>query len=406
MPTIADRITRARIQLLRTSPFFATLLLHVSWREDTSIRAAVTDGSGLIINPDFTASLNDTEFNYLLMHEVLHCALRHVERLRDLVLADSVTANKAADIVVNGIMLDNNFVLPKQAITNSRIQHLSAREIYYILKGQLSLAASERNKHSGEKKSPKSGRHINECLVISSEQTNSSAQAVFIDNKGAAVSRPNWDEILIKAETIARMRKARPVGASLYRVFDEILEPQVDWRDVLFRYVMDSRSDYDGYDKRFISRGLYLDDLSSPEIRLLIFIDTSGSIASHDLRLFVSEIRAIASSTQDLNGQVYFFDAALHYLCEIQDLAEKPNLQGGGGTSFLPALAEISRIYDYEAHNSTVILPIIFTDGDANLDVEYNTSIPLLWVVRPGGVESKCFPYGDVCRLVHSCFRK
>jgi predicted metal-dependent peptidase len=196
------------------------------------------------------------------------------------------------------------------------------------------------------------------------------------------------------------MRKARPMGASLSRVFYEILEPQLDWCDVLSRYVMESRSDYDGYDKRFISRGLYLDDLSSPRIRLLVFIDTSGSIDHHVLGLFISEIQTIAVSMHDLNAQVYFFDTELHYLCEIHDLPERLELAGGGGTSFLPALAEISRISDYEADTSTLILPIIFTDGDADLDIEYNANIPLLWVVRPGGVESDCFPYGDVCHLI------
>lgn len=355
-----------------------------------------------MINPVFAADLDDAEFNYLLMHEALHCALRHVERLRDLILIDSVNANKAADIVVNGILADNNFALPKKAFSNPRLQHLSAREVYHLLKqDQLSLATSGKSKQSNAKrKRQRSGQQVNECLVTSVEQKHSSAEAVFIDNDGNAVKRPNWDEILIKAETIARMRKAEPVGASLSRVFYEILEPQVDWRDTLYRYATESRSDYDGYDKRFISRGLYLDDLSAPKIRLLIFIDTSGSVDAHVLGLFVSEIQAIACSTQDLNAQVYFFDTVLHYLCEIHDLPEKLELVGGGGTSFLPALAEISRIRDYEADTSTLILPIIFTDGDADLDIEYDTNIPLLWVVRPGGVESDCFPYGDVCHLI------
>lgn len=402
MSDLAYRITRARIQLLRTSPFFATLLLHVSWREDVSIKAAVTDGNGLMINPAFIANLDDSEFNYLLMHEVLHCALRHVERLRDLILVDSATANKAADIVVNGILLDNNFLLPKNAITNPLIQHLSVREIYYVIKrGQLSFSTTAKIDQSNDKvKRSRPAQKVNECLVISGDHLDSYSQSVFIENDGTAINCPDWDQVLIKAETIARMRKARPMGASLSRVFYEILEPQLDWRDVLSRYVMESRSDYDGYDKRFISRGLYLDDLSSPRIRLLVFIDTSGSIDHHVLGLFISEIQAIAVSMHDLNAQVYFFDTELHYLCKIHDLPERLELAGGGGTSFLPALAEISRISDYEADTSTMILPIIFTDGDADLDIEYNANIPLLWVIRPGGVESDCFPYGDVCHLI------
>ena len=51
--------------------------------------------------------------------------------------------------------------------------------------------------------------------------------------------------------------------------------------------------------------------------------------------------------------------------------------------------------------NSTTTLPIILTDGYADLTrLDYDTSSPLLWAVSPGGVDSADFPYGDVVRIV------
>ena len=49
---------------------------------------------------------------------------------------------------------------------------------------------------------------------------------------------------------------------------------------------------------------------------------------------------------------------------------------------------------------STTTLPIILTDGYANLNLDYNTSLPLLWAISPGGVKSEDIPYGEVVRII------
>jgi predicted metal-dependent peptidase len=50
--------------------------------------------------------------------------------------------------------------------------------------------------------------------------------------------------------------------------------------------------------------------------------------------------------------------------------------------------------------NATTTLPIILTDGYANLNLDYNTSLPLLWAISPGGVKSEDIPYGEVVRII------
>ena len=127
-------MTKTRVKLLRNSPFFGTLLINSPWREDSSIPTAATDGKGLIFNPEFVKEINDSQLAGLTLHEILHCALAHVSRLKDLLEIDCDTANIAADIVVNGIIDDNDLDLPDGAIRDDSLKHLSVREIYYILK--------------------------------------------------------------------------------------------------------------------------------------------------------------------------------------------------------------------------------------------------------------------------------
>jgi predicted metal-dependent peptidase len=73
---------------------------------------------------------------------------------------------------------------------------------------------------------------------------------------------------------------------------------------------------------------------------------------------------------------------------------------GGGGTDFAPIVSHIAKYREQNAATpATSILPIILTDGYAQLNLDYDTANPLLWVVSPGGIRSEDFPYGDVARI-------
>ena len=41
----------------------------------------------------------------------------------------------------------------------------------------------------------------------------------------------------------------------------EISESQLDWRSYLWRYLVQTPTDFQGFDRRFVGRGLYLEAL-------------------------------------------------------------------------------------------------------------------------------------------------
>jgi predicted metal-dependent peptidase len=394
---LRDRLTKARVKLLRKSPFFGTLLLNAPWREDTSVPTAATDGRGLMFNPDFMSKLDEKQFNGVIVHECLHVCLQHVARMKDLFRVDPLTANLAADIVVNGIIDDNNLDLPEDAIRDNKLKHLSVREIYNILKQNQQKDPNHLKKKYGIDK-------VNVCLVDPGGDGGSEDQngqgGKFIDQDGNEIDSPDWKDVMNKASTIARMKKAGPVGAAMDRIFKELLEPTIDWRTVLYKYITECRNDFEGYDRRHIHTGMYLDDFSGSTVNVLVYIDVSGSVDEKILTEFISELHGAVSAVNSITGTVSCFDTVIHPICPISDLTTSFKLIGGGGTDFSPIITDIEMHREADMSNATTTLPIILTDGYANLNLDYNTSLPLLWAISPGGVKSEDIPYGEVVRII------
>jgi predicted metal-dependent peptidase len=392
--SLKERMTKTRVKLLKRSPFFGTLLLNAPWREDESIPTAATDGKGLMFNPKFMETLNEKQMTGVVLHELGHVFLQHVPRMRDIFRHDPFLANIAADIVVNGIIDDNSLELPDGAVRDDSLKHLSVREVYSVLKQKQSEDPNYLKNKFGV-------NPVNVCLVEGDgDGKDGQDDGKFVDQDGNEVDAPDWKDVVNKAATIARMKKAGPVGAAMDRMFKELLEPSIDWRTLLYKYVTECRNDFEGYDRRFAYRNLYLDDFSGTTVHVLVYIDVSGSINEKILTEFMSELHGAVSAVSSIAGSVYCFDTRLHPVCDIADIATSFKLVGGGGTAFEPIISHIAEYREtHQETSASSILPIVLTDGYADLSLDYDTSSPLLWIISPGGIPSSDFPYGDVARI-------
>jgi predicted metal-dependent peptidase len=82
--SIEDRLVKSRVKLLRESPFFGTLLLNAPCQITDRISTAATDGGTLMLNESFMEAQTQENFQSILLHEVLHMALEHISRLKDI----------------------------------------------------------------------------------------------------------------------------------------------------------------------------------------------------------------------------------------------------------------------------------------------------------------------------------
>jgi predicted metal-dependent peptidase len=169
---------------------------------------------------------------------------------------------------------------------------------------------------------------------------------------------------------------------------------QIDWRSELWRFLVRTPCDFDGYDRRFMHAGLYLDEFSGESVRVHLAIDTSGSIGESELSVFMAEVSGILGSYPHVVCYLYYADADLYgpWVLGRGDAPPKP--KGGGGTSFVPFFERVKRDEDADVTDLLVYL----TDGYGS----FPSAAPeqtVLWVVTPGGLASPEFPFGSVVRL-------
>lgn len=378
-----DRFIKCRVKLLRDAPFFGVLLLNSSYVLTEDVPAAATDGQKLLFNEKYMEGVSDMVFRSVLLHEVLHMALEHLERLKEEFKRDSLIANIACDIVVNGIIRDNGFPLSPDWISDDSLKHLSAKEIYNILRKK----AQEDKDYIAKKY----GTGTNECMKPGKGQPGGG-------NAQPEKGKVNWRDVLNKASTISKSKSYGLRGAGLGRIFKEFMEPTINWRDALYKYITAARTDFEGFDRRFVHSGQYLDDLGGGKIRVMVFMDTSASVDEELLGEFVAEIRFAVGSLPQISGEMWCFDTTLYPLGDIFEVLDTPKISGGGGTSFTEPLEMC--IKAAEEDSTTQVVSIIFTDGYAQLSGLPEPDGPVVWCISPGGVDNDRLPFGEVLRIM------
>ena len=72
MVTAAQKMVKARANLVMGHPFFGALALRLKMIEDPSIKTASCDGTSIRYNPKFVDKLPLSKVQGLIAHEVMH----------------------------------------------------------------------------------------------------------------------------------------------------------------------------------------------------------------------------------------------------------------------------------------------------------------------------------------------
>lgn len=338
-----DKLTKAKVQMIVSSPFFASLVLSMQFVEDRDIPTACTDGKQIIYNPDFINSLSKDEIVGLLVHEVMHVANMHHLRLQN---RDPERFNIAADYTINEIVKNAGFVLPPGALLDPKYSNKSAEEIYNM------LPASAKQQSYGQFKAGGS-------------KTNSEAEEETQRVKG----------LIAKAATIARQQGKIPAG--LDRFVEQLLTPVVNWREVLNRFLTDRvLSDYSWTQRNKRYMPMYLPSLTTIPVlgEIVLMVDTSGSIDGKLLTEFSTEVQDICTMINK-SLMVMYIDTKV---ASVQVFEPEDHVvlhpKGGGGTDFRPGFAYL------EKNDIDPACVIYFTDGECN-DYPSEPDYPVLWAV-------------------------
>ena len=432
--TVEQKITKAKNIIITDYPFFSVLMLKMKIVEEENQPTMCTDGYKIMYNPSFVDTMDIGEVVFVLVHEVMHCALGHLWR-RD--SRDKTIWNFATDFAINSIIkttadtyyqqnsrmfggvLTVEVKMPSGCLYNEDFKDKSAEEIYSILKKKAKKSKQGGGKGQGKGKgSSGSGSNSSNGKNNQNQNNNGSGQnnngngqnnnggsSITYDGKtyNAPQNHDSWDKEdkssfnnktqqkikwegnLLSANEIAKKQGVGVLG--MERLINEIKHPQKNWRVLLQDFIQEEFNDYSLMppDKRYSVDFFMFDFNDTIEVvnDILFFVDTSGSMGSREMDACYSEIQgAINQFKAHLHGKLLFFDSDVDshiydfddYDGDISELAP----YGGGGTSYDCIFDFIENNRDkFENINGVIIL----TDGYCDYpDVEKTNGIPTLWI--------------------------
>lgn len=370
-------LTKARAAMLLMQPFFGALALRLTLKEmpddmiaefkaRRQLPTMATDGVNIFFDTAFVASLNGSELQTVLAHEVGHCMFDHLGRRES---RDPQRWNMAADHVVNLVLKDAGFSAVGNWLCDPKYAGMTAEQVYAALQ-------------DGTEDQPDPM-----CNIMKP----GSGTDGDPDEASASIQATEWSIAVAQAAQAAKMAGKLP--ASLERLVGDMLKPKVNWRDVLRDFITcRARDEYTWTrpNRMYLSMGFYAPGLYSEQMdALAVVIDTSGSIDERTLSAFAGEISGIRDSTAPKSTRVIYCDARVNHVDEFERHDElTTKMHGGGGTDFRPPFAHLER-----AGVEPTCL-VYLTDGWGPYP-DAPPNYPVLWCmttdVKP--------PWGDVVRI-------
>ena len=386
MPTtdlraLIRRLNELRSELLRDRPFYGRLLLRLTFGF-ANCGTAYTDMRHIVFDPGFASSLSSEELKFILLHELLHCVLKHCTRGRTM---QPLLYNIACDIVVNSLILDamgrTDFYVAGEAVmhlTPARAEGrlYNAEEVYQML---LETPREDLQNHY--------------------ESSSLGSHEVWQSLKDDGLSDA-WGQYVREAGLAVRSGSGIPYG--LQRQLGDIIQPaKTNWRQLLQDFIRKDRCDfiYQVPDHRFQGDLIFpsfQSNLFGERVdRLWFLVDTSGSISDEILGDAFSEIRCAVEQIENLSGELSFFDTEVSEPIPFESVEELADIipVGGGGTSFFAVFQYLRKHYVDELPQAIIIL----TDGQASFPKEEaSLDVPVLWIILDSDIDA---PWGTCINI-------
>ena len=369
----------------------AGVLMVGDKRIDPKIRTACTNGRDEVYGEAFVNSLTDPEFRFLILHECYHKLYRHLITWRWMYDEDPSTANQACDYVINIKLVDDNAdgfaVMPKVGLLDVQYRGMDAASVYHILR--------KKRQESGEQGGgqPQDG----EGQGGGQPKPGAPSQPQPGQGTGTGIDEHDWEgaKEMDEGERRALERDideairqgalaAGKLGTGGTRDLEELMQPQVDWREQLRDFVSATctGSDFSTWqrpNRRFISAGIYMPSGVSETVgELIIAADTSGSIGGRQLTAFLTEIKAICDTVKPDAVRLLYWDTQVcqderYAQSELDRLVTSTKPAGGGGTLVRCVPQYISE----KAIKAQAV--IVLTDGYLGDSWDAGWTTPVLW---------------------------
>ena len=329
------KLKKVKIDLMRNPKFalWSGIMMVGKTSVVEGIPTACTNGRDEMYGLEFITKLDHKALGFVILHENLHKAFRHLTTWVKLFKEDANLANMACDYVINLMLVDMDvgetvIAFPRTedgeriGLYDTRFKGMHTKQVFDILK--------QEKEEGGE---GEGGEGFDEH-----------------DWEGAAeISGEDKKELereidqALRQGIIADQKMNGKGGGGLSRELGELLQPQIDWREALREFVSSfcnakDTSSWRRVNRRMLAQDVYMPSLVGEKVgHIVVGIDTSGSIGVQELNTFLSEVKSIVEDVHPDALDLIYWDGAVagH---EVYDTATMSNLvsstkpMGGGGT--------------------------------------------------------------------------
>lgn len=364
--TVEQRVQKASLAVI-THPKYRSMggvVMMGATEVKDDIPTACTDGLNVMYGRTFVETLDDPQLRFVVLHETMHKALRHLTTWRWMWEEDPGLANAACDHVSNLLLIDadadEGFIrMPPSGLADRQYAGMDSGEVYRLMK-----------KNGGSGGNAKGGFDAHDWKH--------------------AVKRPAQEVKEIEEEVAKALQQggmlAGKLAGGLNRAIQETLAPKIYWPDELRDFVTTHCSGKDistwrRPNRRLLGSDIYMPSTISESVgRLGVGVDTSASIGGEILTRFLSEVSAIGTAVNPELIDLLYWDTEVaghekYAAGQYEMLTKTTKPKGGGGTA-------PSCVTQYLAANR--IRPecfIMLSDGHVGSDWGGAWPCPVLWCI-------------------------
>ena len=353
--TAEQRLNKAVVAIMGHPRYIALSgLLMIGERAiRDDVPTACTNGRDEWYGREFVDSINDKQLRFVVLHECYHKMYKHLTTWQHLSKKCALTTNKACDYVINQQIIDDNddeFVEGIEGMCiDPKYRGWDSQRVFDDIYEESDDDDEEGGDVGGGGQQPIDEHDWEGAEGLSDEEQEGLAKEIDEAIRQGAIT-------------------ASKMGTGGERTVADLLEPQVDWREVLREFITDtcSGSDYATYNRpnrRMMHTGIYFPSGITEQVdELVLAIDTSGSIGQRELSAFLTEIKSICDTVHPKSVRIIYWDTEVcaeevYSVHELDTLTQSTKPAGGGGT-------DVSCVTSYMATNGiTPQATIILTDG-------------------------------------------
>ena len=399
------RIERAHAQLMKHPDFclFSGVFMIGKVSISDTHPSACTNGRDVVYGRAFVDSLDDKQLAFVVVHEAMHKAYRHLTVWKNIAKENPQLANAAMDYVINLQIVDSDrsgrvVTMPRDAdgkllgLLDEKYRDMDTKQVYQLLKKEMDEDDGGRNGDGDGQPDNPSGSRSGQGQPQNGNGDGDSQGFDEHDWDGARDLSAEEEEALTREVDSALREGAILAGkmkGKVHRGIDELLHPKVDWREALREFVKThtrggDQSTWRRPNRRYLGIDIVMPSAVSQKAELFVLgVDTSGSIGGSMLTQFMSEINSICEEVAPETVELLYWDSHVagretYHGAEVEQLINTTKPRGGGGTTpeCVPIFLEAERI----APQCVIML----TDGEFYGDGWHEwsrISAPVLWCV-------------------------